>query len=419
MENFYLKEEQIKLETDQTGGQRDDGGLEEAFYKCTEVEDANMPEGKIKVEEVETKHEYCQITSLENQPEEIRTEIVGDPPDQNIKTEAFGINVETDVIEIPSEVLSNEHILKSLLYSKQLKKKKKCFRCLDCQKIFNSPSDIKRHLETHSDVKAFKCIHCETVFSRKDTLERHLLVHSNFQAFQCTMCDSAFSQKNGLERHVYTNHDPNFKPQKCLVCSREFKEKNTLTAHLRTHTGEKPFKCDICGKTFSHKTRLKSHIAVIHEGKTIIRTEKSQICQICSATFKSRAGFNQHLKLHQLKEGKLSLEHKCEICNKMFFTSGNKNRHMKTHTGQKDYQCSECGKSYTERRHLESHKEIAHDGKRNHICNDCGKTFTRSNSLKAHMLLHTGEHAIFQCDICSATYKEKRNLMNHVERVHK
>ena len=377
-------------------------------------------------EEVEAKYESCQKPPLENEKDEIRTarvpwEAIADPLDNIIKTEVnlndFGINEEADVLEIPSDLMSNEHLLKSL-HGKELKKKK-CFECVDCQKIFNSPSDIKRHMETHSDVKAFKCSYCESTFSRKDTLERHILVHSNVKAFQCTVCSSAFSQKNGLERHVYTNHDPNFKPPKCFVCSREFKEKNTLTAHLRTHTGEKPFECDFCGKTFSHKIRLKSHIAVVHEDKTIIRTEEKQVCQICSATFKSRAGFNQHLKLHQLKEGKLSLEHKCEICNKMFFTSGNKNRHMKTHTGQKDHQCSECGKSYTERRHLESHKEIAHDGKRNHICNECGKTFTRSNSLKAHVLLHTGEHAIFQCDICSATYKEKRNLMNHVERVHK
>ena len=162
-----------------------------------------------------------------------------------------------------------------------------------------------------------------------------------------------------------------------------------------------------------------THIDVVHEGKSVARLEETRVCDICSASFKSRAGFNQHVKLHQLKDGKLSLEFKCEICSKRFFTNGNKTRHTKTHAGQKEHQCSECGKSYTERRYLDSHKEIAHEGKRDHVCNECGKTFTRSNSLNAHILLHTGEFTKFQCEICSVTYKEKRNLKNHMDRMHK
>eukprot|EP00092_Neocalanus_flemingeri_P017356 GFUD01018771.1.p1 GENE.GFUD01018771.1~~GFUD01018771.1.p1 ORF type:complete len:448 (+),score=64.03 GFUD01018771.1:73-1416(+) len=330
----------------------------------------------------------------------------------------FGIEEEAEVLEIPSDLISNESLIKSL-YGKVYKKKKKSFKCSNCMKTFKALCDIKRHLLIHTGEKAFECMHCISKFSRKENLDRHLLQHAGVKAFQCSLCTSAFSQKQSLDRHVFAYHD--LKTYSCSVCSKGFKDKHTLIVHERIHTGEKPYQCSYCAKSFTYRSTYKNHIDVIHEGKSHFNSTQTKVklfCEVCGESFISRSGLKGHLKLHELKQGSRSLEFKCEVCDKMFFTIGNKNRHLKSHTGQKNHQCEECEKSYTEKRQLENHKEIVHQGKRDYFCSVCPKSFTRSNSLNAHMRLHTGQE-VLQCEFCTSTYKEKRNLMNHVKKQHK
>ncbi|CAH1782390.1 unnamed protein product [Owenia fusiformis] len=88
---------------------------------------------------------------------------------------------------------------------------------------------------------------------------------------------------------------------------------------------------------------------------------------------------------------------KCDVCLKTFNRKCRLETHSKIHTGERNFKCNICLKTFNNKYYLVTHSKI-HTGENNFKCVVCSKTFIRKSQLREHGVAHTGEK-IFKCDI--------------------
>ncbi|GIY05195.1 hypothetical protein CEXT_672261 [Caerostris extrusa] len=105
---------------------------------------------------------------------------------------------------------------------------------------------------------------CPKDFQPKYHLKPSELSRSVKRPYACNYCDKTFPFPSDLTRHIRTHTGE--KPYKCTVCIRCFTNSFDLTKHMRLHTGEKPYKCKQCGKCFAQSSTLRGHFSSFHTG---------------------------------------------------------------------------------------------------------------------------------------------------------
>lgn len=276
--------------------------------------------------------------------------------------------------------------------------------CSYCSKAFKKPSDLIRHIRTHTLERPYKCPQCFKAFAVKSTLNTHAQTHSTEKRWKCRHCHKAFS--------VLT----------------------TLRTHERLHSNIKLFKCahDGCGKTFKTSSLRRSHMKV-HNRNTMNMTGKRKLLRIGEGeSNKKKADFPDALKI--TPNGLVSVPTRCALsstaknpgdakcrpyrcprCPSAFKKSSHLKQHILSHTGEKPYQCFQCNRRFVSSGVLKNHIKT-HQGIRPYKCDVCQISFTTTGSLKRHKATHSNNRP-YLCPFCKKSFKTNVSCRKHI-RIH-
>ncbi|XP_063995568.1 zinc finger protein 436-like [Diachasmimorpha longicaudata] len=285
---------------------------------------------------------------------------------------------ETPSDENKEKRISPEILKSSPSFSEQSASKikpEKVTECSKCNAKFSRPSLLKRHMSVHTKERPFACETCNRRFAMMGQLNFHRKFHEN-PRYRCKFCEKPFLRPSDMEKHMRTHTGE--KPFICEICDKSFAQLVALKQHQRVHTGDKPYTCEICDKKFSQKANKMKHLKIHKEGTKPHTCEicgrsfyeyeemvlhraghgggKPRKCDHCNESFRKRSELTDHIRRHHTFER----PHKCAFCFKGFYSLYNLKQHVMIHTGQRPYSCGICDSKFTQKGNLTKHYERKH-----------------------------------------------------------
>ncbi|XP_052609294.1 zinc finger protein 426 isoform X2 [Peromyscus californicus insignis] len=237
---------------------------------------------------------------------------------------------------------------------------------------------------------------------------------------------------------------------KCSAPQQEFLRNNVSNGMQMTGSQNGRERCNWTksGDFFSELLSLKTHMETqttqddydcSQYRKDLVMLQKKN----CAGEKLSEFNQNEEICMTPVKVNqKIATQEKsfeCSDCGKSFINQSHLQTHRRTHSGdriydwneygrsfinsrlavlietlnaKKPYRCKECGKGYRYPAYLNIHMRT-HTGEKPYECKECGKAFNYSNSFQIHGRTHTGEKP-YVCNQCGKAFTQYSGLSIHV-----
>ncbi|XP_045119882.1 zinc finger protein 652-A-like isoform X2 [Portunus trituberculatus] len=174
------------------------------------------------------------------------------------------------------------------------------FECEECEYKTSWHYAFQKHQRTHTSSKVVvmhSCPQCHYKTVRREHFLRHIKnVHQNYRPFLCDICGKAFKRQDALKQH-HVSHYQNLAQVGpygfvCHICQKVCRSAAYLKEHMATHSEERSFLCEVCGASFKTRSVQRNHVQTIH------RRPRAFTCVTCDKKFNTKFALRRHMKQH-------------------------------------------------------------------------------------------------------------------------
>ncbi|GFY71842.1 zinc finger protein PLAGL1 [Trichonephila inaurata madagascariensis] len=90
-------------------------------------------------------------------------------------------------------------------------------------------------------------------------------------------------------------------------------------------------------------------------------------------------------------------------------------RHILIHSGERRFQCTNCGRRFHRKDHLKNHLQVHNPNKVLHSCDLCPKSYSSLLSYRKHIALHAAEAGDLVCKLCGKMLEDREGIMHHLK----